>query len=50
MNVGDKSRSLLANTGDLAYIWGTLIIVTASSILGIGRPPGPIWDIFCINQ
>ena len=39
MNVDDKSGSLLANTGDLAYIGEPLIIVTPSSILGIGRGP-----------
>ena len=33
MSVDDKSGSLLANTGDLAYMWERLIIVTASSIL-----------------
>ena len=31
--IDDKSGSLLANTGDLAYIGERLIIVTASSIL-----------------
>ena len=49
MNVDDKSESLLANTGDLAYIGEPLIIVTASSILDIGKGPESISDIFCIS-
>ena len=40
MNVDDKSGSLLANTGNLAYIREPLIIVTPSSILGTGRGLG----------
>ena len=49
MNVDNKSGSLLANTGDLAYMGEPLIIVTASSILDVGRGPGSVSDIFCIN-
>ena len=49
MNEDDKSGSLLANTGNFAYIGEPLIIVTASSILDIGREPGSISEIFCIN-
>ena len=37
--IDDKSESLLANTGDLAYMGEPLIIVTASSILDVGRGP-----------
>ena len=37
--IDDKSGSLLANTGDLAYMGEPLIIVTASSILDVGRGP-----------
>ena len=50
MNVDDKSGSLLVDTGDLAYIGETVIIVTASSILDISRGPESISDIFCINN
>ena len=39
MNADDKSGSPLANTGDLAYMGEPLIIVTASSILDVGREP-----------
>ena len=46
--IDDKSGSLLASTGDLAYM-EPLIIVTASSILDVGRGPGSVSDIFCIN-
>ena len=49
MSVDDKSRSLLVNTGNLAYVGEQLIIVTASSILDVGRGPGSVSDIFCIN-
>ena len=49
MNVDDKSGSLMANTGDLVYNGEPLIIVTASSILDVGREPGAVSDIFCIN-
>ena len=49
MNVDDKSGNLLDNTGDLAYMGEPLIIVTASSILDVGRGPGSVSDIFCIN-
>ena len=35
--IDDKSGRLLANTGDLAYMGEPLIIVTASSILDVGR-------------
>ena len=45
----NKSGSLLANTVDLAYMGEPLIIVAASSILDIGRGPGSVSDIFCIN-
>ena len=44
-----KMRSLLANTGDLAYMEELLIIITASSIFDVGRGPGSVWDIFCIG-
>ena len=37
--IDDKSGSLLANTGDLAYMGEPLIIVTASSILDVGKGP-----------
>ena len=47
--IGDKSGSLLANTGDLAYVEEPLIIVTASSILDVCRGSGSVSDIFCIN-
>ena len=47
--IDDKSRSLLAKTRDLAYTGELLIIVTASSILDVGRGPGSVSDIFCIN-
>ena len=49
MNVDDKSWSLLANTGDLAYMGEPLIIVTASSILDVGRGPGSVSGICCIK-
>ena len=49
MNVDDKSGNLLDNTGDLAYMGEPLIIVTASSILDVGRGPGFVSDIFFIN-
>ena len=49
MNVDDKSGSLLDNTGDLAYMGEPLIIVTASSILDVGRGPGSVSDICCIK-
>ena len=49
MNVDDKSGSLLDNTGDLAYMGEPLIIVTASSVLDVGRGPGFVSDIFFIN-
>ena len=49
VNVDDKSGSLLVNTGNLAYVEEQLIIVTASSILDVGRGPGSVSDIFCIN-
>ena len=39
MNVDDKSGNLMTNTGDLAQMGEPLIIVTASSILDIGREP-----------
>ena len=35
----DKSGSLLANTGDSAYMGDPLIIATASFILDVGRGP-----------
>ena len=37
--IDDRSGSLLANTEDLAYMGEPLIIVTASSILDVGRGP-----------
>ena len=37
--IGDKSGSLLANTGDLAYMEVPLIIAEASSILDVRRGP-----------
>ena len=49
MSLDDKSASLLANTGNLQYMGEPLIIVTASSILDVGRGPGSVSDIFCIN-
>ena len=50
-NVGnnDKCGSSLVNTGGLAYGGGALIIFTASSILDVGRGPGSVLDIFCID-
>ena len=48
MNADDKSGSLLASIGDLAYMGEPLVIVKASSILD-GRGPGSVSDIFCIN-
>ena len=50
MNADDKSGSPLANTGDLAYMGEPLIIVTASSILDVGRGRGSVSVIFYINQ
>ena len=47
--IDDKFGSLLADTGDLAYMGEPLIIVTPSSILDISRGPVSISDIFCIN-
>ena len=44
--IDDKCRSLLVKTGDLAYMGEPLIIVTANSILDVGRGPGSISDIF----
>ena len=35
--IDDKSGSLLANAGDLAYMGEPLIIVTACSIFYVGR-------------
>ena len=49
MNADDKSGSPLVNTGDLAYMGEPLIIVTASSILDVGRGPGSVSDICCIK-
>ena len=37
--IDDESRSLLANTGDLAYMGEPLIIATASFIVDVGRGP-----------
>ena len=34
---------------DLAYVGEPLIIVTASSILDVGRGQESVSDIFCIN-
>ena len=45
----DKSRSLLSIAGDLAYMGEPLNILTASFILDVGRGPGSVSDIFCIN-
>ena len=47
--INDKWGSLLANTGGLKYIGEPLIIVTAISALNVGRGPGSVSDIFCIN-
>ena len=47
--IDDKSGSLLANTGDLTYAGEPLIIAPASSILDVGRGPGSVSDIFCID-
>ena len=47
--IDGKCRSLLANMGDSACMGEPLIIVTASSILDVGRGPGAVSDIFCIN-
>ena len=41
----DKCESLLANTGDLAYMGEPLIIVTVNSILDLGRRPTTVSDI-----
>ena len=49
MNIDDKSKSLLANMGDLGYMGYLLIIVEASSILDVGREPGSVSGIFWIN-
>ena len=46
--IDDKSGSLLANTGDLAYMEEPLI-VTASAILDVGKGRESVSDIFCIN-
>ena len=46
--VENKCGTLLANTGDLAYMGEPLIIVTASSMLDVGRGPGSVSGI-CIN-
>ena len=43
--IGDKSGSLLANTGDLAYMEVPLIIAEASSILDVRR--GPVFKYPC---
>ena len=47
--IDDKPGSLLANMGDLAHMGEPLIIVAAGSILDVGRGPGSVLDIFCIN-
>ena len=47
--IDDKSGSLLANTGDLAYMGEPLIIVTPNYILNISRGPVSVLDIFCVN-
>ena len=49
MNVDDKFWSLLASTGDLAYMGELSIIVTASSVLDVSSGPGSVSDIFYIN-
>ena len=45
----DKCGSLLGDLGDLYYMGEPLNIVTASSILDVGREPGSVSDISCIN-
>ena len=45
----DKCGSVLANTGDLAYMGESLIIVTVKSILDVDKGPGSVSDICCIN-
>ena len=47
--IDDKSGSVLSITRDLAYMEEPLIIVTASSILDVGREPESVSGIFCIN-
>ena len=48
--IDDKCESILVNnTGELPFIGEPLILVTASSILDVGRGPGSVPDIFCIN-
>ena len=47
--IDDKSGSVLSITRDLAYMGEPLIIVTASSILDVGRGPGSVSDICCIK-
>ena len=45
----DKRRSVLAKTGDSAYMGESSIIVTAKSILDVDKRPGSVSDISCIN-
>ena len=47
--IDDKCWNLLVNKGDLACIREPLIIVTASSILDVGRGPRSVSDIFYTN-
>ena len=48
--IDDKCESILINnTGELPFIGEPLILVTASSILDVGRGPGFVPDIFCID-
>ena len=47
--IDDKSSSVLSITRDLPYMGEPLIIVTASSILDVGREPESVSGIFCIN-
>ena len=44
--IDDKSRILLANTGDLAYIGEPLIVVTASFILDVSKGAGSVFKYF----
>ena len=44
--IDDKCWNLLANKGELTYMGEPLIIVTASSILDVGKGPRSVSDIF----
>ena len=47
--IGEKCGGLLSNTVVLSCLGEPVSIVTASSILDVGRRPGSVSDICCIN-